>query len=168
MTRVLVLNASNEPLSVVTDRRAIVLLLRQKATVVVDRKIEWHSELTSMSVPAVIRLLSYVHVPFRRSTPVTRQAVFGRDGHQCQYCSGPAESIDHIVPRSRGGRHTWDNVVACCRRCNTRKADRLPTEAGFKLRRQPKAPGNHGWIYARAGQAFDPSWDEYIGSQRAG
>ncbi len=162
MTRVLILNASNEPLSVVTDRRAIVLLLRQKATVVVDRQMEWHSEHTAVVVPTVIRLLSYVRVPFRRSAPVTRQAVFGRDRHQCQYCSAPAESIDHIVPRSRGGRHTWENVVACCRRCNMRKANHLPSEAGFKLRREPKAPGSHGWIYARAGQPLDPSWDPYL------
>ena len=86
----------------------------------------------------MIRLVHFVRVPFRTRVPLSRRAVFARDGHRCQYCSRSAENIDHVVPRSRGGTHTWDNVVASCRSCNARKEDRLPREAGLRLRRAPR------------------------------
>ena len=138
MARVLVLNASYEPLSVVNERRAIVLILNQKARLVVGKDEIWSSETRVVEVPSVVRLTRYVKVPYRRTAPVTRRAVFGRDGHRCQYCGGPAESLDHVMPRSRGGDHSWENVVACCRPCNIRKGDRLPTEAGFRLAEAPE------------------------------
>lgn len=162
MARALVLNASYEPLSVVPTRRAVVLVIRQRATVVVSRDEEWASERATVVVPSVVRLTSYVKVPYRRTVPVTRRAVFGRDGHTCQYCGSPAESIDHVLPRSRGGQHAWENVVACCRPCNIRKGDRLPTEAGFVLRVRPQAPRQYAWIYASAGYSVDPAWDPYL------
>lgn len=160
--RALVLNASYEPLSVVSTRRAVVLVLRGRAVSVVERDEVWASSHTMVAVPSVVRLKTYVKVPYRRSVPVTRRAVFGRDGHRCQYCGGPAESLDHVVPRSRGGDHTWDNVVACCRSCNVRKGDRLPSEVGLHLRSQPHAPRHHAWIYASAGYTLDPAWDPYL------
>ena len=160
--RALVLNASYEPLSVVSTRRAVVLVLRGRAVSVVERDEVWASSHTVVAVPSVVRLKTYVKVPYRRSVPVTRRAVFGRDGHRCQYCGGPAESLDHVVPRSRGGDHTWDNVVACCRSCNVRKGDRLPAEVGLHLRAQPHAPRHHAWIYASAGYTLDPAWDPYL------
>lgn len=162
MARALVLNASYEPLSVVPTRRAVVLVIRERATVVVSRDETWASERTSVVVPSVVRLTSFVRVPYRRTVPVTRRAVFGRDAHTCQYCGSPAESIDHVLPRSRGGEHSWENVVACCRSCNIRKGDRLPTEAGFVLRVRPQAPRQYAWIYASAGYAVDPAWDPYL------
>ena len=162
MARALVLNASYEPLSVVPTRRAVVLVIRQRATVVVSRDEEWSSERATVVVPSVVRLTSFVKVPYRRTVPVTRRAVFGRDGHICQYCGSPAESIDHVLPRSRGGQHAWENVVACCRPCNIRKGDRLPTEAGFVLRVRPQAPRQYAWIYASAGYSVDPAWDPYL------
>ncbi len=131
MARALVLNASYEPLSVVSERRALVLVLTDKANVVVSRDEIWNSETLSIEIPSVVKLIRYVRVPYRRTVPVTRRAVFGRDGHQCQYCGGPAESLDHIRPRSKGGDHSWENVVACCRACNVRKGDRLPGVSGF-------------------------------------
>src|SRR3970282_2399464 len=103
MARVLVLNASYEPLSVVTARRAVVLVLNQRATVVVGKDETWISESISVDVPSVVRLNRFVKVPYRRSAPVTRRAVFGRDGHRCQYCGGPAESLDHVFAPSKGG-----------------------------------------------------------------
>lgn len=160
--RALVLNASYEPLSVVACRRAVVLVIRGRATVVEHRNESWHSERETIEVPSVVRLNTYVSVPFNRKVAVTRRAVFGRDGHRCQYCSGPAESIDHVLPRSKGGGHTWENVVACCRRCNVKKGDRLPHEAGFTLNRRPASPPGHAWVLASAGYSLDPAWQPYL------
>lgn len=162
MTNALVLNATYEPLSVVSARRAVVLVLRGKAVMMEGRDERWASETATVTVPSVVKLTSFVKVPYQRSVPVTRRAVFGRDQNRCQYCTAPAESIDHIVPRSRGGQHTWDNVVACCRRCNVRKGDRMPSEAGLRLHRRPQAPLQYGWIYASAGYSVDPSWQPYL------
>lgn len=162
MARSLVLNATYEPLSVVPTRRAVVLVLRGKAITVVDRGETWASERSEVAVPSIIRLAQFVKVPYRRTVPVTRRAVFGRDAHTCQYCGGPAESLDHVLPRSRGGQHTWENVVACCRACNIRKGDRLPQESGFVLARRPEAPRHYAWIYASAGYSLDPAWTPYL------
>ena len=99
-----------------------------------------HSERAELPVPSVIRLVHFVRVPYRNRVPLSRRAVFARDGHRCQYCSRAAENIDHVVPRSRGGPHAWDNVVASCRACNSRKEDRLLSEAGLRLRHPPREP----------------------------
>lgn len=162
MTRALVLNASYEPLSVVSARRAVVLVIHGKAVAVADRDDEWRAETLSVKVPSVVKLTSFVNVPYVRTVPVTRRAVFGRDDYRCQYCPDVAESIDHVVPRSRGGQHVWENVVASCRRCNVRKGNRTPAEAGMPLMRDPRAPKRYGWIYASTGFAVDPSWRPYL------
>jgi 5-methylcytosine-specific restriction endonuclease McrA len=130
--------------------------------VVVGKDETWISESISVDVPSVVRLNRFVKVPYRRSAPVTRRAVFGRDGHRCQYCGGPAESLDHVLPRSRGGDHTWENVVACCRPCNISKGDRLPVEAGFRLNTKPGPPRRYAWIYASTGYQVDPAWHPYL------
>jgi 5-methylcytosine-specific restriction endonuclease McrA len=162
MARVLVLNASYEPLSVVTTRRAVVLVLSERATVVVPKDEMWNSEKTTLQVPSIVRLTRFVKVPYRRAVPVTRRAVFGRDGHRCQYCGDTAESIDHVVPRSKGGDHSWENVVACCRNCNIRKGDRSLRETGFRLTKKPAPPRRYAWIYASAGYQLDPDWRPYL------
>ena len=115
MARALLLNASFEPLCVVSSRRAVVLVLKDKAEIVHRNGAEFRSERRSVPVPTVIRLVHFVRVPFRASAPLSRRAVFARDGHRCQYCGRAAENLDHVVPRSRRGPHTWDNVVASCR-----------------------------------------------------
>ena len=162
MSGALVLNASFEPLSVVHARRAVVLILRGRAVLVEARPEVWHAERAEVAVPSVVRLTSYLRVAHHRATPVTRRAVFGRDAFRCQYCQASAESIDHVIPRSRGGEHVWDNVVACCRRCNARKGDRLPEEVGLALVRRPSAPAHHAWVYASSGYALDPVWHQYL------
>jgi 5-methylcytosine-specific restriction endonuclease McrA len=162
MARVLVLNASYEPLSVVGSKRAVVLVLREKAIVVAGRGETWSSVSHEVELPSVVKLTRYVKVPYRRSAPVSRRAVFGRDGNRCQYCGGPAESIDHVLPRSKGGDHSWENVVACCRSCNIRKADRTPREAGFQLATEPVPPRRFAWIYASSGYDLDPAWQPYL------
>ena len=161
MGRALLLNASHEPLCVVPMRRAVVLVLKEKAEIVARNGAELHSERVTLPVPSVIRLNHYVRVPYRSRVPLSRRAVFARDGHKCQYCNRAAENIDHVVPRSRGGPHAWDNVVASCRACNSRKEDRLLSEAGLRLAHPPREPKANLWIVASAG-AIDPDWEPYL------
>src|SRR5213596_147450 len=137
MRSALVLNATYEPLSVVPSRRAACLVLADKADIIEDDGTELHAASISVPNPLVIRLRYLVKVPYHRRTALSRRAVFARDGHRCQYCGDRADSIDHVVPRSRGGEHVWDNVVAACRPCNLLKRDRSPEEAGMRLSRRP-------------------------------
>jgi 5-methylcytosine-specific restriction endonuclease McrA len=159
--RALVLNASYEPLSVVTVRRALVLVLSDKALLVHSSGRLLHSATRAFDEPSVVRLVHYVSVPHQTRVSVSRRSVFLRDGHRCQYCGGQAENIDHVVPRSRGGEHSWENVVACCRRCNTRKEDRLLEESGLRLARQPRAPRSRLWLLALSGDVRD-EWTPYV------
>lgn len=161
MSKALVLNATFEPLCVVPVRRAVVLVLRQKAEVLHSSERELHSEKTCIPVPSVIRLTYFVKVPFRARAALNRRAVFARDDYRCQYCGNSAENIDHVVPRSRGGEHVWENVVAACRPCNTRKEDRLLHEAGLVLRRRPVAPKELTWIIVAVGSVH-PHWEPYL------
>ncbi len=161
MSKALVLNATYEPLCVVPVRRAVVLVLKQKAEVLHASDRALHSERTVMPAPSVIRLTHYVKVPFRTRAALNRRAVFARDDNRCQYCGAAAENIDHVVPRSRGGEHVWENVVAACRPCNTRKEDRLVHEAGLTLRRRPIAPQELTWIIVAVG-AVHPHWEPYL------
>ncbi len=163
MPSALVLNTTYEPISVVSARRAAVLVLNRKASIIAAGTKQLRSERIRMELPSVVRLTSYVKVPHHRTAAPTRRAVLARDAHRCQYCEGPAESIDHVIPRSRGGTNGWENVVACCRRCNVRKADRLPHEIGLHLLRAPRPPRRFGWVYASAGPIVDPHWLEYLG-----
>ncbi|MEX0834417.1 MAG: HNH endonuclease [Actinomycetota bacterium] len=140
MGRSLVLNGTNQPLAVVPARRAVVLVLKEKAEVVRSDGMIFRSERLRMVAPSVVRLRYFVKVPFRAQAALTRRAVFARDHWSCQYCGNAAENVDHVIPRSRGGEHAWDNVVAACRRCNSRKENRLPTEAGLRLARKPFVP----------------------------
>ncbi|MEN3301826.1 MAG: hypothetical protein V7633_3884, partial [Pseudonocardia sp.] len=113
-SRVLLLNASFEPLAVVTAKRAIVLMLAGKAECV-QTALEgaaFHSESLTLPWPSVMRLSRYVRVPYRRAVPMTRAGVLRRDLRRCAYCTRKADTIDHVVPRSRGGGHTWENCVA--------------------------------------------------------
>ena len=161
MAKTLVLNATYEPLCVVPIRRVVLLVLKEKAEVVHSTDQELHSERTSFPVPSVIRLNYFVKVPFRARAALNRRAVFARDGHRCQYCGAHAENIDHVVPRSRGGQHVWENVVAACRPCNTKKEDRLLTESGLVLRKKPTAPKELTWIIVAVGTVH-PHWEQYL------
>ena len=161
MSKALVLNASYEPLCVVPVRRAVVLVLKEKAEVLHTADRMLHSERSVMAVPSVIRLTYFVKVPFRARAALNRRAVFARDGGRCQYCGATAENIDHVIPRSRGGQHVWENVVAACRPCNTRKEDRSVHEAGLVLRRRPTAPKELTWIIVAVGTVH-PHWEPYL------
>ena len=158
----LVLNATYEPLCVVPLKRAVVLVLAEKAVVVEPGSTVMHSERLAITAPSVVRLSRYVRVPYRREVPLTRRAVLERDGHTCVYCRAKADTIDHVRPRSRGGQHQWSNVVAACARCNHRKGDRLLGELGWRLPVPPAAPPPTvavvmGWT------AREPTWARYLG-----
>ncbi|MCP9778883.1 MULTISPECIES: HNH endonuclease [unclassified Cyanobium] len=139
MGHVLVLNASYEPLNITTWRRAVVMVLKGKAEGLEHDPARRIREDTLL--PTVIRLRHFVRVPYK-PLPLTRRNLFHRDGHRCQYCGASAEhlSVDHVVPRSRGGLDTWENVTTACLPCNVRKGNRTPREAAMPLLRPPHRP----------------------------
>jgi 5-methylcytosine-specific restriction endonuclease McrA len=167
--RVLLLNATFEPLTALPLRRAIVLLVCGKAEVVHGDTagLVLHSATGAVEVPSVIRLRTYVRVPYRARVPLTRAALMHRDRFRCAYCGGRAETIDHVVPRSRGGTHTWENCVACCARCNHKKADKLLAELGWPLRTMPTAPRGRHWRLLAGLVDADPQWLPYLGETAA-
>ncbi len=141
MRETLVLNASFEPLSTVSLRRAIVLVMQDKAVVEQAHPgLRVRAASLDLPVPQVIRLSRYVRVPFRRQAPWSRRGVLVRDQHRCAYCGRRATTVDHIVPRAHGGGDTWLNTVASCAEDNHRKADRTPEQAGMELLRRPFVP----------------------------
>ncbi|HET9690562.1 MAG TPA: HNH endonuclease [Acidimicrobiales bacterium] len=166
MTQALVLNATYEPLCVVPGRRALLLVLDRKAEPLHPTEVLYHSERLAVALPSVVRLTYFVRVPYQARIALNRRAVFARDGHRCQYCGAAAENIDHVIPRSKGGPHAWDNVVAACRRCNTAKRDRLLEDSGMQLRRLPTVPRERTWILAASG-AVRPDWEPYLATRSA-
>ncbi|WP_375478791.1 HNH endonuclease [uncultured Jatrophihabitans sp.] len=161
MGAALVLNATYEPLCVVPLRRAVVLVLAEKAVVVEAADGTLRSERMVIAAPSVVRLSRYVRVPYRARVPMSRRGVLNRDGGRCAYCEGRADTIDHVVPRSRGGLHAWDNVVAACARCNHRKADRMLAELGWSLSFRPSQPVVSG-SFAAGYAARQPAWEPYL------
>jgi 5-methylcytosine-specific restriction endonuclease McrA len=163
---VLVLNATYEPINVTSVRRAMVLIFKGTARPeeLTDRV--FHSARMAFPVPSVIRLTEYIQIPYERKE-LSRRNVLLRDGYGCQYCGRKLNSsdltIDHVIPRARGGRTTWDNVVTCCRKCNARKGQHLPEEVGMKLLKHPRALSwrvSHQ-ILAHLGR-HQESWRKYI------
>ncbi|WP_367125874.1 HNH endonuclease [Streptomyces phytohabitans] len=141
MRETLVLNASFEPLSTVALRRAVVLVMQDKAVVEhAHSGLRVRAANIDLPVPLVIRLCRYVRVPFRQRAPWSRRGVLVRDQHRCAYCGRRATTVDHVVPRSHGGGDTWLNTVAACAPDNHRKADRTPAQAGMRLLVRPFEP----------------------------
>ena len=145
----LALNASYEPLTIIPARRAVRMVLDGKAEILEkDGGKRFRSETRIVPCPAVIRLVRYVHVPRRFRRQVTNTFLFARDDYSCQYCGRRRNELrgrqfltrDHVVPLSRGGGNTWENVVTSCSPCNNRKGDRLPAEAGLELLNEPGQP----------------------------
>jgi len=156
--RVLLLNSTYEPLTALPVRRAIIMLICGKADVVHDDPSGpvIHSTTRSIAVPSVIRLRTFVRVPYRARVPMTRAALMHRDRFCCAYCGAKADTVDHVVPRSRGGDHSWENCVACCSTCNHRKGDKLLTELGWSLRWAPTSPKGQHWRLPVDGQRTRP------------
>ncbi|TQL01560.1 5-methylcytosine-specific restriction endonuclease McrA [Cellulomonas sp. SLBN-39] len=160
-SRTLLLNASYEPLCIVPVRRAVLLLLLDKAVLEEAWDAVMHSEHLVLEAPSVVRLHRYVRVPRRSRVPVTRRAVLDRDRERCAYCAGRADTIDHVVPRSRSGPHAWENVVAACRRCNHRKADHLLSELGWTLAFTPAQP--RATVLGASGHhRHEAAWEPYL------
>jgi 5-methylcytosine-specific restriction endonuclease McrA len=164
--RVLVLNSTYEPINVCTTRRAIVLILKGLARAEERHERVYHSARASLPMPSVIRLMEYKHIPFERKS-LSRKNILLRDHYTCQYCSkvfNPAElTLDHVVPRSKGGSSNWDNLVACCKRCNNHKGNKLPEEVGMKLLKRPQSFSLHvnRQIMRYLGRT-DEAWRKYL------
>ena len=163
---VLVLNASYEPINVCAARRAIVLVLKGLAMAEEVNGYVLHSARIVMRIPSVIRLLEYRRIP-HQTRALSRKNILLRDRNTCQYCATVLSSsdltLDHVIPRSRGGASTWENLVACCHTCNRRKGNRLPAEAGMKLLREPRAFSLHTsrHIMRLMGHS-DDKWRKYL------
>jgi 5-methylcytosine-specific restriction endonuclease McrA len=164
--RVLVLNASFEPINVCTVRRAIVLVLKGVARTEERGSRFFTSASLRMPIPSVIRLVEYIHIPFERKS-ISRKNILLRDHNTCQYCgvsSSPQElTLDHVLPRARGGESSWDNLVASCRKCNNRKGNKTPEEAGMRLLKKPQSFSMHvnRQIMRYLGRA-DENWRKYL------
>lgn len=145
---ILVLNSSYEPINLTSWKRAIVLIIKQKACLLSKR---------------VIKLLSYVRIPISKimSHKPSRQLIYKRDHNTCQYCGSKSKlTIDHVIPKSKGGKDTWENLVVACSKCNTRKGDKLIEHVNMSLIRQPKSP--HNKILLSMNDLNVPEWKEYF------
>ncbi|MBI4200088.1 MAG: HNH endonuclease [Chloroflexi bacterium] len=155
---VLVLNQNYAPLNVCNVRRAIVLVGRGKAELLVNGRGEVRTPRTSLLAPSVIRLMYLVRRPVVQRR-LARRDVFARDRYTCQYCGRATRelTLDHVIPRHRGGAHSWENIVAACIPCNHRKAGRTPKEAGMRLLRGPRAPRPNPYYLFHA-RSLEEDW----------
>jgi 5-methylcytosine-specific restriction endonuclease McrA len=171
MVTVLLLNASYEPLAVIPQRRAVSLLLRDRVDAATEDVIKVAGISSSLNIPTVVRLRRYINVP-RRGARWNRQGVLQRDGYRCIYCgiqAGESQrgrvltkgdfTVDHLIPRSRGGQNTWGNTACACPVCNHRKGDRTPHEAGMILCWEPKTP-RVGYLVASG--EIPTAWKLYL------
>jgi len=162
MGKVLVLNASYEPLNITSWRRAAILLIKGKA-----ERIEHNGKFiySGFELPTVIRLRYYVRVPYKE-IPLTRRNILHRDGHTCQYCGykGDDLTLDHVIPRSRRGGDSWENIVTACVRCNVKKGNRTPQEAHMPLRHTPRRP--YSSLYFEVSKhlksGLHQEWQKYV------
>jgi 5-methylcytosine-specific restriction endonuclease McrA len=162
MQQVLVLNASYEPLNVCTVRRAHVLVFKGKAEVLEELNHPLRSATDTFPWPHVIRLVHYVRVPRAVKRKISRRALFARDGHRCVYCGSTGRlTLDHVVPRSRGGDSVWENVVTSCAPCNLRKGNRLPEELQMPLLVKPRVPTPVLFVTLSA-QRIPELWRPYL------
>jgi 5-methylcytosine-specific restriction endonuclease McrA len=159
--RTLVLNAGYEPLAVVTFRRALVLVLTGKASVVAEGDDPVVGPQDVLGRPSVILLNRYIRPRYNTITAVSRRGVLRRDGHRCAYCGKAAHTIDHVQPKSRGGADSWENLVAACLRCNNAKGDHTPGEMGWKLSFSPAPPKGTTWQIKEL-EKPTPAWDPFL------
>ncbi len=162
---VLVLNQSYEPLNICLARRAVVLIYQRKAEMLENGAGFIHSADEDFPVPSVIRLDAMIHRPHRTERKLSRFEIFKRDHYTCQYCGKETHqlTLDHVMPRYRGGPHAWENIVSACVFCNRRKAGRTPQEAGMKLHCQPAPPRDNGRFYLPAHQTpTRHEWQKYL------
>ncbi|MCU0330338.1 MAG: HNH endonuclease [Candidatus Kapabacteria bacterium] len=162
-TKVLVLNQSYEPISVCSAKKAMVLLWLTKAELVEERStLSIRSMRSSFPYPSVIRLSSYLRIPYRK-IELSRKNILRRDGHRCQYCGATHAplTVDHVIPRSRGGGDHWENLVCACVHCNNKKGSRTPEEASMRLLTQPRRPSHVQFLRHYVGK-IDETWRPYL------
>ncbi len=167
--RVLILNASYEPLHVCSVKRAVSLLMHEIAERIEDSNHIIRSPNYIFAVPSVIKLKNYIYRPHKLEVAFNRKNVFKRDDYICQYCHKKTDelTIDHVLPKSRGGKTNWKNVVACCPSCNSKKRDRTPEEANMVLKKKPYVPRFLFSSSFGTSKAIDPSWEKYLPKTRA-
>lgn len=159
---VLLLNASYDPLRVISLKRAVILVMQDKAEILEESDMMVRSEKLAFNAPSVIKLKYFVKIPYRAYMPLNNRNVLARDKYECAYCDDrKATTVDHIKPRSRGGLHRWENVVASCYKCNAKKADRLLSEIGWEPKWQPYTPSGTRWLVL--GMKPKEDWVPYLG-----
>jgi 5-methylcytosine-specific restriction endonuclease McrA len=160
--RVLVLNQDFSPLMVCSVERAFILVYLNKSEML--RSSNGHklrSVSSTFPMPSVIRLNRYVNAPYK-GVALTRQNIFKRDNFECQYCGTKRDlTLDHVVPSSKGGKHSWTNLITACKRCNARKGDYTPEQAGMNLTRKPYKPSYAIFLKENAGFS-QHEWDEFL------
>ncbi|RMD89729.1 MAG: HNH endonuclease [Calditrichaeota bacterium] len=164
--QVLVLNSSYEPIHICGVERAIIMIVKGVARSEENTPYVMRSPSTEIPVPAVIRLIHYVNIPYRKKA-FSKRHIYLRDNYTCQYCGkvgSPDElTLDHILPQSRGGKSVWENLVTSCKRCNTMKGDQTPKEAGLKLLNRPKPLSSHFYLHlVRAKARENEYWKKYL------
>jgi 5-methylcytosine-specific restriction endonuclease McrA len=161
--KVLILNGNYEPLAITSVEKAIILMYLEKAELVsslTNRRV--HSTSVTLPFPSVVRLVTYVRVPFKKVI-LSRKNILRRDGHKCQYCGATSITltVDHIIPKSRGGEDSWENLVSACLRCNNVKGSQTPDEAQMKLLRRPIRPNHVTFLRQFIGR-IDKDWEPYL------
>jgi 5-methylcytosine-specific restriction endonuclease McrA len=165
--KVLVLNADYRAFTVCSVYKAFLLVYLEKAEIVIKSEKNFIRTVSrAYALPSVIRLYNYVQMPYK-GVMLTRQNIFKRDGHQCVYCSSREDlTLDHVVPRSRGGDSTWSNLVTACKPCNAKKGDYLPEEAKMPLPYKPYKPSFIMFLREFSGVS-DENWRPYLQAQRS-
>jgi 5-methylcytosine-specific restriction endonuclease McrA len=162
-SRVLVLNQDYSPLMVCSVQRAFIMVYLNKSELIRPANgYKLHSVTRSFPMPSVIRLNRYVNAPYK-GVNLTRQNIFKRDNHECQYCGTRKDlTLDHVIPRAQKGPHTWTNLVTACKACNTRKGECTPEEAGMEIRRRPHKP-SYAVFLKELSDHHGNEWDEFLG-----
>lgn len=166
--KALILNLDYQPLTICTVQKAFLLVYLNKAELVkgkVDMALRTVS--TTFPMPSVIKLKKYVNVPYR-SVMLSRDNIFKRDGYTCQYCGVTTNlTLDHVTPKARGGKTSWDNLITACKQCNSKKGDDLPEESGMKLRYRPFKPSYIMFLREFSGYNYD-EWRPFLGDSDPG
>lgn len=165
-TRVLVLNSTYEPIHICNVRRAVVMIFKGVAVLQEPALFSLRSVNASLTAPSVIRLIHFIHIPYRKKL-ASKSNILIRDRYVCQYCGKPLKSqeitLDHILPRSRGGESNWENLATCCPRCNVKKGSKLPEEAGLTLLKDPRNGSSFHFIHLlRHYGSVDEKWRKYL------
>lgn len=163
--KVLILNQDYRALTVCSVQKAFILVYLNKAELVEENKgNQLHSISSTFPSPSIIRLFRYINIPYK-GVMLSRQNIFKRDGGRCQYCGVSSDlTLDHVIPKSKGGRSTWDNLVTACRRCNSKKGDLTPEEAKMPIKQKPFKPSFVMFLRDFSGQV-DESWRPYLGKK---